>query len=220
MTVETLEICPAAEPQATLIMLHGLGADGTDFIPLCDALDLASVGPVRFVLPRAPQRPITINNGHRMRAWYDALGEVPRREDEAGVRDSVRQIHALLDRERARGMPANRIVLAGFSQGCAITLAAGLRYPERLAGLAGLSGYLPLADSTAAERHASGLCLPVFLAHGRSDAMVAMARGTAARDSLTALGYGVEWQDYPMEHSVCIEEVGALNHWLQRVWAR
>ena len=150
----TIELCPgAAAPAATLIVLHGLGADGTDFIPMCDALDLAAVGPVRFVLPRAPERPVTINNGYRMRAWYDILGtDLQRREDEAGLRESVQQVHALLDREVARGVPARCIVLAGFSQGCAIALLAGLRYRERLAGLAGMSGYLPLADTTAAER--------------------------------------------------------------------
>ena len=218
--LETIELCPAAEPVATLIVLHGLGADGTDFIPMCDALDLASVGPVRCVMPRAPERAVTINNGYRMRAWYDILGtDLQRREDEAGLRESVQQVHALLDREVARGVPARRIVLAGFSQGCAITLLAGLRYRARLAGLAGMSGYLPLADTTAAERHDANRDTPVFLAHGRSDAMVPIARGIAARDALTALGHDVQWQDYPMEHSVCMEEVTALNQWLLRAWA-
>jgi phospholipase/carboxylesterase len=216
----TIELCPTAVPVATLVVLHGLGADGTDFIPMCDALDLASVGPVRCVMPRAPERAVTINNGYRMRAWYDILGtELQRREDEAGLRESVRQIHALLDREVARGVPARRIVLAGFSQGCAITLLAGLRYRERLAGLAGLSGYLPLADTTAGERDSANRDTPVFLAHGRGDAMVPIARGMAARDALAALGHEVQWEDYPMEHSVCMEEVTALNRWLLRVWA-
>jgi phospholipase/carboxylesterase len=220
MTLATIELCPAADAQATLIVLHGLGADGTDFIPMCDALDLAAVGPVRFVMPRAPERPVTLNNGYRMRAWYDILGtDLQRREDEAGLRESVRQVHALIDRERARGVPAGRIVLAGFSQGCAVTLLAGLRYPERLAGLAGLSGYLPLADTTAAERHAANHGVPVFLAHGRGDPMVPMARGAASRDALTALGYRIEWHEYPMEHSVCMEEVAELNRWLLRVFA-
>ena len=216
----TIELCPAAEPVASLIVLHGLGADGTDFIPMCDALDLSAVGPVRCVMPRAPERPVTINNGYRMRAWYDILGtEVQRREDEAGLRESLRQVHALLDREVARGVPAQRIVLAGFSQGCAITLLAGLRYGKRLAGLAGMSGYLPLAATTAAERDMANAATPIFLAHGRSDAMVAMTRGLAARDALAGLGYAVQWQDYPMEHSVCMEEVTALNQWLLRAWA-
>jgi phospholipase/carboxylesterase len=129
----------------------------------------------------------------------------------------VRQVHALLNRERARGMPASRIVLAGFSQGGAVTLLAGLRYPERLAGLAGLSCYLPLADTTPAERSEANLGVPIFLAHGRSDAMVPMARGAASRDALDALGYRPEWHEYPMEHSVCMEEVSALNRWMLRV---
>ena len=220
MTLATIELCPASPPRATLIVLHGLGADGTDFIPMCDAMDLSAVGPVHCVMPRAPERPVTINNGMRMRAWYDILGtDLQRREDEAGLRDSVRQVHALLDREVASGVPASRIVLAGFSQGCAIALMAGLRYPQRLAGLAGLSGYLPLATSTAAERHAANAGTPVFLAHGRSDGMVPMARGAAGRDMLLALGNPVEWTDYPMEHSICMEEVDALKRWLLRVLA-
>ena len=219
--LQTIELCPGgAAPAATLIVLHGLGADGTDFIPMCDALDLPALGPVRFVLPRAPERPVTINNGYRMRAWYDILGsDLQRREDEAGLRDSLRQVHALLDRERARGIPASRIVLAGFSQGCAVALLAGLRYPERLAGLAGLSGYLPLAGTTAAEQHVANRDVPIFLAHGRDDGVVPMSRGSASRDTLAALGYGVEWHDYPMEHSVCMEEVSDLNRWLLRVWS-
>jgi phospholipase/carboxylesterase len=221
MTLTAIEMNPGAEPTATLIVLHGLGADGSDFIPLCDALDLSAVGPVRFVLPRAAERPVTINGGYRMRAWYDILGtETQRREDEAGLRDSLRQVHALLDRERARGVPAHRIVLAGFSQGCAMTLLAGLRYPERLAGLAGLSGYLPLRDSTAAERSDANRGVPIFLAHGTGDPMIAVQRGAASRDTLAALGYPVEWHDYPIEHSVCIEEVTELNRWLLRVWSR
>ena len=220
MTPATIEIEPGEKPTATLIVLHGLGADGTDFIPMCDALDLASVGPVRFVMPRAPERPVTINNGMRMRAWYDILAaDLQRREDVAGLREAVRQVHALLDRERARGVPAHRIVLAGFSQGCAVALLAGLRYPERLAGLAGLSGYLPLADTTAAERSEANRDLPVFMAHGRSDPVVGMPRGSTSRDTLLALGHDVEWHAYPMEHSVCMEEVTDLNRWLLKVWA-
>ncbi len=220
MTLATIELCPASEPNATLIVLHGLGADGTDFIPMCDALDLAAVGPVRFVMPRAPERPVTLNNGYRMRAWYDVLGpDLQRREDEAGLRDSLQQVHALIDRERARGVPAHRIVLAGFSQGGAVTLLAGLRYPERLAGLAGLSCYLPLADTTTAECTEANRSVPIFLAHGHNDGMVPMARGAASRDALSTLGYTVEWHDYPMEHSVCMEEVAELNRWLLRAWA-
>jgi len=220
MPLQTIELCPAEDPVATLIVLHGLGADGTDFLPMCDELDLSAVGPVRFVLPRAPERAVTINGGHRMRAWYDILGtDLARREDEAGLREAALLLQRLIDREVARGVPASRIVLAGFSQGCAMTLLAGLRHPQRLAGLAGMSGYMPLSASTEAERHAANADTPVFLAHGRSDGVVPLARGAAARDLLKRLGHAVEWHDYPMEHSVCMEEVAALNQWLLRVLA-
>ncbi len=218
MRPHTLELCPPTDPLATVIVLHGLGADGTDFLPLADEMDLSSIGPVRWVLPRAPIRPVTINGGYRMRAWYDILGtDLARREDAAGLRESADSVLELIDREVRRGVAARRIVLAGFSQGCAITLLAGLRCPHRLAGLAGLSGYLPLPEATAAEAQAANKDVPIFLAHGRSDTVVTMSRGQAARDTLTALGYAVEWHDYPMEHTVCVEEVTALNRWLQRV---
>ncbi|MCU0969266.1 MAG: alpha/beta hydrolase [Rubrivivax sp.] len=220
MSLQTIELHPAGEAAATVIVLHGLGADGTDFLPLADEIDLAAVGPVRWVLPRAPVRPVTINGGYRMRAWYDILGtDLQRREDEAGLRESALGVHALIDREVARGVPSHRIVLAGFSQGCAMTLLVGLRHPSRLAGLAGLSGYLPLAAATAAERHGANADVPVFIGHGRSDGIVPLARGAAARDQLVALGHPVEWHDYPMEHSVCIEEIQALGAWLRRVLA-
>ena len=216
--LETLEGATGEHPVASVIVLHGLGADGSDFVPVAEALDLSAVGAVRFVFPHAPVRPVTINGGYRMRAWYDILGtDLQRREDEAGLRESARAIAALIDRERERGIAAHRIALAGFSQGCAMTLLTGLRYPERLAGLAGMSGYLPLADSTAAERSEANRDVPIFLAHGSEDEIVAPARGRASRDALAALGHAVEWHEYPMEHSVCPEEIGALNQWLLRV---
>jgi phospholipase/carboxylesterase len=218
--LQTIELDPGCEARATVIILHGLGADGTDFLPVADELRLGPAGPVRFVFPRAPVRPVTINGGHAMRAWYDILGaDIVQREDAAGLRESMRLVRQIVEREVARGVPARRIVLAGFSQGCAVALGAGLRHPERLAGLAGLSGYVPLADTTAAERHAANRDTPVFLAHGRSDGVVPLARGIAGRDLLQALGQPVEWHDYPMEHSVCMEEVQALNRWLLRVLA-
>ncbi|MBK9134523.1 MAG: dienelactone hydrolase family protein [Betaproteobacteria bacterium] len=224
--LQTLVLDPGAAPRATVVILHGLGADGTDFLPFADELDLAAVGPVRFVFPRAPVRPVTANGGARMRAWYDivAFGASDqsgpdRREDEAGLRASFAAVHALLDAEVARGVPADRIVLAGFSQGCAITLGAGLRYGQRLAGLIGMSGYLPLATTAAAERHAANAATPVLLAHGTRDPVVAAARGEAARDAVAALGNPVQWHDYPMEHSVCIEEVQEVERFLRRVLA-
>ncbi len=221
MSLQTIELHPGADPLATVVILHGLGADGTDFLSMADELDLSAVGPVRWVFPRAPVRPVTINGGQPMRAWYDIFGtDLVRREDEAGLRESMLLVQQLLEREEARGMPSERIVLAGFSQGCAITLGAGLRHGKRLAGLVGMSGYLPLAATTEAERHAANAATPVFLAHGRSDGVVPLARGSAARDQLQAFGQPVEWHDYPMQHSVCMEEVQALERWLLGVLQR
>ena len=216
--LETLEGATGEHPVASVIVLHGLGADGSDFVPVCEALDLSSIGAVRFVFPHAPVRPVTINGGYRMRAWYDILGaDLQRREDEAGLRESQAAIAALIDREREFGIAPGRIVLAGFSQGCAMTLLTGLRYPARLAGLAGLSGYMPLAASTAAERCEANRDAPIFLAHGSEDEIVAPARGQASRDALVALGHTVEWHEYPMGHAVCPQEIADLNRWLVRV---
>ena len=219
-TLDLLEGATGPDPRATVIVLHGLGADGNDFVPIAQQLDLSAVGPVRFVFPHAPVRPVTINGGQAMRAWYDILGfETQRREDEAGLRESMAAITGLLDREVERGIDASRIVLMGFSQGCAMALLTGLRYPRRLAGLVGLSGYLPLAARTAAERCPANAELPLFLAHGTQDPVVAIDRGEASRDALLALGHPVEWHAYPMPHSVCDAEVDDLNRWLLRVLA-
>lgn len=224
MTLETLELQTPAEPSASLIVLHGLGADGSDFVPVCEALDLgplrAQGGGLRCVLPNAPVMPVTINGGYRMPAWYDIRGTaLDRQEDEAGLRASQQAIEALIAREIERGIPASRIVLMGFSQGCAMALMTGLRHPERLAGIIGLSGYLPLLPSTAAERHPANADLPIFLAHGLRDPVVPLERAHAARAELERLGYAPEWHDYPMEHSLCNEEVADLNAWLLRVLA-
>lgn len=220
MTLECIEKQSADQPRASLIVLHGLGADGNDFVPIAQELDLSAVGGARFVFPHAPMRPVTMNGGFVMRAWYDIAGTpAARREDEAGLRESQAHIEALIAREVARGMPASRIVLMGFSQGCAMTLLTGLRHAERLAGLVGLSGYLPLAAHTAAERSAANADVPIFLAHGRDDPMIPLERATASRDALRALGYAVEWHDYAMPHSVCIDEINDLNRWLLRVLA-
>ncbi len=218
--LQTIEVHPGAEPRASIIILHGLGADGTDFLAFADELRLGAVGPVRWVFPRAPVRPVTINGGAAMRAWYDILGtEAARREDDAGLRESIALVQQLIAREVARGVPAHRIVLGGFSQGCAITLGAGLRHDQRLAGLVGMSGYVPLAGQLAAERHEANRATPVFLAHGRNDGVIPLARGSAGRDLLQAQGQPVEWHEYPMEHSVCMEEVQALQQWLLKVLA-
>ncbi len=218
MTLETIQIETGKAPNATVIVLHGLGADGNDFVPFVEELDLSTVGPVRYVFPHAPTMPVTVNGGYVMRAWYDVLGpNIAQREDETGLRRSMAQLRALVDAERQRGIAAARIVLAGFSQGCAMTLLTGLRYPERLGGLAGMSGYLPLAATLLAERSPANADVPVFLAHGRSDPVVPYAAGVATRDGLLAMGYPVEWHEYPMQHSVCMEEIGDLNRWLLRV---
>jgi len=218
MPLELLEGQTGPDPRSTIIVLHGLGADGNDFVPIAQELDLKPIGAVRFVFPHAPVRPVTINGGYRMRAWYDILGpNLASGEDEAGLRASQAEVHALLDREAARGIASARTVLMGFSQGCAMTLLAGLRAPGRLAGLAGLSGYLPLASTTATERSAANADVPIFLAHGRFDPVVAFDRGAASRDALAALGYAVQWHEYPMEHAVCPEEIADLNRWLLEV---
>jgi phospholipase/carboxylesterase len=218
--LETIEIETAPQPRATVIVLHGLGADGNDFVPFAEELKLGAVGPVRYVFPHAPVMPVTINNGYRMRAWYDILGsELVRREDEAGLRQSMAAVGALLDREKERGMPAERTVLAGFSQGCAMALLTGLRHKERLAGICGMSGYLPLAATTEAERSDANRLTPIFLAHGTWDNVVPIERGQASRDALRALGHDVRWNEYPMAHSVCMEEIQDLQAWLLQVLA-
>jgi phospholipase/carboxylesterase len=207
-------------PVASIIVLHGLGADGNDFVPIAQQLDLSAIGPVRFVFPSAPVRPVSINGGYEMRAWYDIYPPDPagvRAEDEAGLRESQALIQQLLDREIELGVPSGRTVLMGFSQGCAMTLMAGLRAPQRLAGLVGWSGYLPLASTTAQERSPANLATPITLAHGEQDDVVAIGRGLASRDLLQAQGHEVEWHSYPMAHSVCPEQVAHLNAWLLRV---
>lgn len=218
MSIDAIEVETGPNPVASVVVLHGLGADGSDFLPIADQLDLSGAGPVRFVFPHAPVMPVTINGGMRMRAWYDIVGsDLARREDERGLRASQAMVEAVLARERERGIDAGRIVLAGFSQGCAMALLTGLRHGERLAGIAGLSGYLPLAASLAAERDPANAQVPVFLAHGIRDGIVPLARGRASRDALLALGYPVEWHEYPMEHSVSAEEISDLERWLLTV---
>jgi len=213
--LEAIEIATGDHPVATIIVLHGLGADGNDFVPVAEQLDLGSIGPVRFVFPHAPTRPVTINNGYVMRAWYDIRNaDLGKREDEAGLRESQAQIEALMARENARGIPNKRIVLAGFSQGCAMTLMTGLRQSSPVAGLVAMSGYLPLAELTHAERDAASGRVPIFMAHGSMDPIVPLARAVQSRDTLKQLGYGVEWHEYPMQHSVCPQEIVDLNRWL------
>ena len=216
--LEVIEAESGEHPTATILILHGLGADGNDFVPIAEELQLDEVGPVRFIFPHAPVMPVTINNGYRMRAWYDIVGfDADAPQDEAGLRRSQALVEALVARERQRGIASDRIVLAGFSQGCAMALLTGLRHAEPLAGIAGLSGYLPLADKTAAERHPANQQTSIFLAHGAQDEVVALERAEASRDALQALGYPVEWHEYLMGHAVNPLELEELNAWLVRV---
>jgi len=221
MDLDAIEIETAPGPKASVIVLHGLGADGNDFVPVARELQLAAAGPVRFVFPHAPHRPVTINGGHVMPAWYDIFGldAAERREDEAGLRASQAQVEALIAREKSRGVQAARVVLAGFSQGCAMTLMTGLRHAERLAGLVCLSGYLPIAAKTEAERHGANHDVPIFMAHGTADAVIPIARARQSRDVLLALGHPLEWHEYPMPHSVCAAEIADLGRWLLRTLA-
>ncbi len=216
--LENIEIETGPEPRFAVIWLHGLGADGNDFAPIVPELQLGELGPVRFVFPHAPMQPVTINNGMTMRAWYDiALPDLVRREDEKGLRASQAAVEALIARENARGIPTERIVLAGFSQGCAMALQTGLRHPDRLAGIIGLSGYLPLAATVTAERHAANHATPIFLAHGTMDPVVQFERAQASLEALQQMGYDVRFKTYPMPHSVCLEEVQDIAAFLREV---
>lgn len=216
--LECVEMQTAAAPTASVIWLHGLGADGYDFVPVVRELQAYGVPAVRYVFPHAPMQPVTINGGQVMRAWYDILAlDNLRREDDAGVRASQLQVARLIEREIARGMPASRIVLAGFSQGGAIALQTGLRWPTPLAGLLALSTYLPLAATLAPEASAAGRTVPIFMAHGTSDPVIPLARAVASRDALVAAGYAVQWHQYPMPHSVSAEELRDLAQFLKRV---
>jgi phospholipase/carboxylesterase len=219
MTVplQAIEIETRPSPTHSVIWLHGLGADGNDFVPIAGELDLPPTG-IRFIFPHAPTRPVTINGGYVMRAWYDILGNnIGRREDAAGIRESQTAIEALIRREAGRGIPPAKVVLAGFSQGGAITLQTGLRQTEALAGLMVLSSYLPLADTLVAERAIASSNVPVFMAHGSQDSVLPISMGSNSRDLLTGMGYEVDWHEYPMAHSVCPQEIGDISVWLKRV---
>lgn len=214
--LQCLERETGPNPTQSVIWLHGLGADGHDFEPLVPALGMTT--PTRFIFPHAPVRPVTINGGMAMRAWYDILTPaLVRLEDDAGILESEQMIRDLIKRENERGVVTGNIVLAGFSQGCAMTLHTGLRYPERLAGLIGLSGYLPLADRAAPHWAQANQQTPIFLAHGTHDPVVALERGQSTQQLLMSHGYSVDWHTYPMPHSVCPEEVHDIAQFLQSV---
>ena len=216
--LENIEIDSAPNPTAAIIWMHGLGADGNDFVPMVRELDLSHCPAIRFIFPHAQTMPVTINGGYVMRSWYDIVGtDIVKREDEAGLRKSQLQVEALIAREKARGIAASNIVLAGFSQGCAMTLQTGLRHPETLAGLLCLSGYVPLAQSVALERDPASAGTPIFMAHGSDDPVIPLQRAEQSRDLLMVLGHDIEWHEYPMQHSLCQEEIADIGLWLTRV---
>jgi phospholipase/carboxylesterase len=218
--LEAIEIETTASPGASIIWMHGLGADGHDFVDIVPELGLPARPGIRFVFPHAPMRPVTINGGYVMRAWYDIRDDGGvRREDPAGVRASQTSIEALIQREKERGVPAAAIVIAGFSQGGAMALHTSLRHGERLGGVMALSCSLPLADTLAAEAAPANRDVPIFMAHGTSDPMIRLDWGDAGRQALVAAGYTVEWHTYPMPHSVVWEEIEAISAFLTRVLA-
>ena len=216
--LDCVELQTSPAPTGSVIWLHGLGADGYDFVPVVRELDTLGAPRLRYVFPHAPPMAVTINGGHVMPAWYDILGtDLVRREDASGIRASQRAVEALIAREVERGTPRTRIVLAGFSQGGAIAKHAGLRQAEPLAGLIALSTYLPLGEVFAAERHAASGKVPIFMAHGTADPVVPIARGHASRDALKQLGADLTWHEYPMQHSVCGDEVRDIAAFLRRI---
>ena len=221
---ESVELETGDEPLGSVIWLHGLGADGHDFEPIVPELRLPETLPLRFVFPHAPVRPVTINGGMSMRAWYDIYSlDAGGRSDEAGIRESSAVLHALIDREVERGIDSGKVVLAGFSQGGAIALHTAMRATGKLAGVMALSTWLPLPEHFAAEvvddPAAGDTSLPVFMAHGSFDPMLPVQMGQAARDLLTSNGFEVEWREYPMAHQVCIEEINDIREWLLKVYA-
>jgi phospholipase/carboxylesterase len=211
---DAITLTPRVAPRGVVIWLHGLGADGSDFVPAVRELGVPEHCPLRFIFPHAAPRPVSLNNGYIMRAWYDIRTLTGRDEDEAGIKESEQVIQGLIDAERKRGIEPHRIVLAGFSQGGAMTLYAGLRYPERLAGLLALSTYLPLADRLAVEAHAANQLTPILMCHGLHDDVVPLQAGERSRDMLASLGYSVRWQTYAMQHEVAREELVLIGQWL------
>jgi len=216
MTLSAIKIETAPNPTVSVIWMHGLGADGSDFVPIVKELDLSGCPAIRFVFPNAPRIPVSVNGGYVMPAWYDVrAADLMIREDETGLRASQAAIEELIDIEKAAG--AEKIILAGFSQGCAMALQTGLRTSTPLAGLLCLSGYLPLHQIVGQERHPINQNVPIFLAHGSSDPVILLLRATQSRDALISMGYQVEWHEYAMQHTVFMEEVVDIGSWMRRV---
>lgn len=218
--LETVIQETSASITASVIWLHGLGADGHDFAGITSQLQLPTDLGIRFIFPHAPERPVTLNNGFIMRAWYDiySLNNL-HQEDQEGIQTSEQAIRRLIQQQLDAGISASRIILAGFSQGGALALHTGLRYPARLGGILGLSTYLPLISQFDPNRHAENRQIPIFLAHGEQDNVLPMALGIKTRDVLRQAGYSVEWHAYPMAHQVCLPEIADINRWLQRLFA-
>lgn len=217
--MQTIEHESGREPKRAVIWLHGLGADGHDFEPIVPELRMPASMATRFIFPHAPIRPVTVNGGMAMRAWYDIYQFGGGRQDADGVRASQKAVDALIEREVARGIDHSRIVVGGFSQGGAIALQTGLRHPHRIAGILALSTYLPLEETLAAEKHAANADIPIFMAHGTQDPVIPLTMATRSRDALTRAGYRVDWHQYGMPHSVVPQEIADISRWLQQVLA-
>ena len=214
--IEHIELVTGADPKGTVIWMHGLGADCWDFVSVVKELGLPADLPLRFIFPQAPSRPITINNGQIMPGWYDiSMAQLQRKPDEPGVRQSQAAIEELIAREIGRGIAADKIILAGFSQGGAIALQTGLRYREALGGIMAFSTYLTLDDSLAAEATIANANIPIFMAHGTEDQLIPLALAQSSRAKMAARGYKIEWHEYPMPHSVCMEEIEEIGVWIQ-----
>lgn len=222
MITETTNCLPTVEietrpyPTHTILWLHGLGADGNDFVPIVDEMQLSSETSIRFVFPHAPERPVSINNGYTMRAWYDIYhADFNNYQDESGIRDSQKAIDILIEREIQRGIPSKHILLAGFSQGGAMALQAGLRQTNPLAGIIALSCYLPLAETLTVETSVANTSTQIFMAHGIYDAVIPISQAIASREKLLTANYPLEWHEYPMAHSVCEQEIVDVSRWVR-----
>ncbi len=217
LQLSAIDITTGPNPLYTILWMHGLGADGNDFVPIVQTLDLPAV-PIRFLFPHAPMQPVTINGGYIMRAWYDIQHtDFTSREDEVGLLRSQRAILALIERENQRGIPSKRIVLAGFSQGAAMALQVGLRHPEQLAGIIALSGYLPLAHKVKQEAHTANQATSIFMAHGNYDNIVPISLARTSMQLLRKYNHSVIWHEYPMAHAVCDQELADISHWLRNI---
>ncbi len=216
--LSAVEIETGPEPAHTIIWMHGLGADGNDFVPIINELEIASKKPIRFIFPHAPEKPVTINGGYVMRAWYD-IHAISRdaSEDEAGIRDSQKAIDTLIENELQKGVVSTHIVLAGFSQGGAMALQVGLRQRNKLGGIMALSCYLPLSASLGREAQPVNAAIPIFMAHGIDDGVVPITLAAASKETMKQAHYTVEWHEYAMAHSVCGEEINDIDLWLQRI---